>query len=406
MEVKFHDIGEGMSEGEILNYFVNVGDEVKVDQPLVEMQTDKMVAEIPSPTAGTIQEIYFKTGETIHVGTVIMKISSGKEAPIEEEKDEEDVLKKSSILQPGEKTVSVNRSQRILAAPYTRKIARENGVDIEQIKGTGPTNRVTDDDVYQFINKGSAVIEDDKTSKESHVERVTEDIEEETIPFTGIRRQIAKKMSHSLQTIPHVTHFEEVDLTNIMEWRKELKEMGENISVVAFFIKAVAIALKDYPVFNAKLDEENEVIRLSKAYNIGLATDTKAGLLVPVMHHVEKKSIREVHNEMKALTKKAQDGKLEARDMKNGTFTISNVGPLGGMAATPIINHPETGIISFHKTKKVPVVMENDEIAIRSMMNLSFSFDHRVADGVLSVNFINRFVALIEEPKNLLLELV
>lgn len=406
MEVKFHDIGEGMNEGEILNYFVKVGEEVTVDQPLVEMQTDKMVAEIPSPTAGKIQEIYFETGETIHVGTVIMKIANQQVETNEVERKQAAVKEESSALPANTKTTPTQRKQRILAAPYTRKIARENGIDIEKVKGSGPAQRVTDDDVYLFINKDPSVFQEENPSKKVHVENAREEVQEDMIPFTGIRKQIAKKMSHSLQTIPHVTHFEEVDLTNLMELRKELKVMGDNISIVAFFIKAVAIALKDYRVFNAKLDEENEVIRLSKEYNIGLATDTKAGLMVPVLHHIERKSLRDIHNEMKALTKKAQDGKLTAQDMKNGTFTISNVGPLGGVAATPIINHPETGIISFHKTKKTPVVMENDEIVIRSIMNLSFSFDHRVADGALSVAFTNRFVALIEEPKKLLLELV
>ena len=405
MEVKFHDIGEGMSEGEILNYFVKVGEMVSVDQPLVEMQTDKMVAEIPSPAAGKIEEIYYETGETINVGTVIMKIADGQEST-SDEVGKKTAQEEMQALQNGEKPTFVHRTQRILATPYTRKIARDNGIDIEKVKGTGPAHRVMDNDIYMLIKKESSVLNEEQASTEINAVERRKHIKEDTIPFTGIRKIIANKMSHSLQTIPHVTHFEEVDLTNLMELRKELKEMGENISIVAFFIKAVVIALKDYRVFNAKLDEENEVIHLTKEYNIGIATDTKAGLIVPVLHHVDRKSLRDIHLEMKALTKKAQDGKLAAQNMKNGTFTISNVGPLGGVGATPIINHPETGIISFHKTKKMPVVMENDEIAIRQVMNLSFSFDHRVADGALSVAFTNRFVALIEEPKKLLLELV
>lgn len=406
MEVKFHDIGEGMNEGEILNYFVKVGETVTVDQPLVEMQTDKMVAEIPSPIAGRVQEIYFETGETIEVGTVIMQIANEAEQPRDEKKKQETVQEEAMVVESVEKSALLYRTQRILATPYTRKIARDNGIDIEKIKGTGPAFRVTDDDVYQVINKGVAPRKQEKITKKMEVAETAQPAPEDSIPFTGIRRQIAKKMSYSLQTIPHVTHFDEVDLTHLMEFRKELKEIGESISIVAFFIKAIVIALKDYPVFNAKLDEDNEVIRLAKEYNIGLATDTKAGLMVPVLHQAESKPLREINKQMKELTGKAQNGRLTAQDMKNGTFTISNVGPLGGIGATPIINHPETGIISFHKTKKTAVVMEDNEIAVRHMMNLSFSFDHRVADGALAVAFTNRFAELIEEPKKLLLELI
>lgn len=404
MEVKFHDIGEGMNEGEILTYFVEVGEKVTVDQPLVELQTDKMVAEIPAPTAGTIKAIHFESGETVTVGTVIMEIDNGKENTVHEAAGK---MEKETIPQTTEqKTSPKSRYKRILAAPYTRKIARDQGIDIEEVQGTGPAGRVTEEDISQFVNKSSSETTEVDNGVMIHAATSQEEQPAETIPFKGVRKQIAKKMSHSLQTIPHVTHFEEVDLTNVLTLRSELKQAGENISVVAFFLKAIAITLKEYPIFNAQLDEENEVIRLAKDYNIGLATDTEAGLMVPVLPQVNKKSLRNIHTEMKALTKKAQDGKLTATDMKNGTFTISNVGPLGGTGATPIINHPQTGIMALHKTKKVPVVMEDEEIAIRSMMNLSLSFDHRVADGAMAVAFTNRFVELIEEPKKLLLELV
>ncbi|HLR69257.1 dihydrolipoamide acetyltransferase family protein [Virgibacillus alimentarius] len=407
MEVKFHDIGEGMNEGEILTFFVKVGDEVTVDQPLVEMQTDKMVAEIPSPTAGTVKAIHFNTGEVVTVGTPIMEIDNGEENSPPEKAEEPKKQEKQSAPQPvEEKTSTKKKHNRVLAAPYTRKIARDKGVDIEEIQGTGPAGRVTEEDVYQFVNGSAGKAGVQEAAAASVPAANQKEQASDTIPFKGIRKQIAKNMSYSLQTIPHVTHFEEADLTNLLELRKELKESGDNISVVAFFLKALAISLKEHPIFNARLDEENEVIHLLKQYNFGLATDTEAGLLVPVLPNVDQKSLREIHTEMKDLTKKAQEGKLSAQEMANGTFTISNVGPLGGMGATPIINHPQTSILAFHKTKKVPVVMDDDEIAIRSMMNMSLSFDHRVADGAASVRFTNRFVELLEEPKKLLLELV
>ncbi|WP_188456931.1 dihydrolipoamide acetyltransferase family protein [Virgibacillus oceani] len=400
VQVKFSDIGEGMNEGEIIHYFVQVGDEVEADQPLVEMQTDKMVAEIPAPSAGTIKAIHFNTGEVVTVGTVLIEIETGQENHASVETNlQTQTHENSEVMFQTPKQFS-----RILAAPYTRKIARELNIDIEQLTGTGPAGRVTDEDVRRYA-EGPAVAANDEVSPQMDI-RGNKLPRDETIPFKGIRKQIAVKMSHSLSTIPHVTHFDQADLTNVLEFRSELKESGENISVAAFFVKAIVITLKEHKIFNAQLDEKNEVIRLLKSYNIGIATNTNDGLMVPVLHNADRKSLRTINAEMITLTQKAQKGQLSPENIKNGTFTVNNVGPLGGIAATPIINHPETGIITFHKTKKMPVVMANDEIAVRSIMTISFSFDHRVADGAQSIAFINRFVDLIENPKKLLLELV
>lgn len=413
MEVKFHDIGEGMTEGEIVQFFVEVGQKVGVDEPLLEVQTDKMVAEIPSPVAGTVSAIHVKEGSTVTVGETILEINSGKNRAktevVEETKPNEEVAQPTKQV-----TNSLPKRYRgVLAAPYTRKLARELGVNIENVKGTGKAGRVTEEDVYRFAKEGvevasstQATVEESapQTKVEAPVETKNE-IESDTIPFKGLRKQIAKNLTYSVQTIPHVTHFDEVDMTNLLAYRKQLKEVGENISVVVFFLKALTIALRDFPVFNAELDEEAEVIRLHKTYNIGLATDTDNGLLVPVLHNVENKTMSALQNEMKSLTEKAQSGKLSLAEMQGGTFTISNVGPLGGMAATPIINHPQTSIMAFHKTKKVPVVMKDNEIAIRSMMNISFSFDHRIADGADAVRFTNRFIELLESPNKLFLHL-
>lgn len=412
VEVKFHDIGEGMTEGEVVNYFVKVGDTVKVDQPLVEMQTDKMVAEIPSPTSGTVKKINVDVGSTITIGSVLLEIDDGKNGIVSSPSSEQEVS--AAVLIP-EKKEKKNVApevktppKRIIAAPHTRRIARENDVDIEQVIGTGSAGRVTDEDIFRFVREREGKAE---AKVEITVEPTVKEVEgsnlssDDTIPYTGIRKQIAMKMTESLSTIPHVTHFDEADLTNLLEFRKELKESGENISVVAFFLKALVLTLKEFPVFNARLDEANQVIRLLKEYHIGLATNTDKGLLVPVLRDADKKSLKELHDEMKALTKKAQEQKLAVSEMKDGTFTISNVGPLGGTAATPIINHPQTSIIAFHKTKRKPVVMENDDIVIRSIMTMSLSFDHRIIDGADSVMFTNRFIELIEQPKKLLLYL-
>ncbi|MFP7174845.1 dihydrolipoamide acetyltransferase family protein [Priestia filamentosa] len=419
VEVKLHDIGEGMTEGEIIHYFVKAGDTVTVDQPLLEVQTDKMVAELPSPASGKVKSIIIDTGDTVEVGTtlLVLETEEGKAAESKGEKllSEPSSEKVEELPTTLNQTVPVTQETErrfIIAAPYTRKVARKFGVDINEVTGTGKSGRITVEDVHNFVkerDEGSSLEERQETSSKVSEEDVelkhhikdqgTQKEVKETMPFRGRRKQIAKKMTKSLYTIPHVTHFEEADLTELLAYRNDLKEMNMNISVAAFFIKAIAVALKKFPVFNAKLDEENEVIYLEKEYNIGIATDTEEGLIVPVIHHADRLSVSQIHEKLKELTRKAQEGKLTMDDMRGGTFTVSNVGPLGSIGATPIINHPETGLIAFHKTKKMPVVNENDEIVIRSMMTMSMAFDHRVADGATAVAFTNRFKYLIENPK-------
>ncbi|MED3551964.1 dihydrolipoamide acetyltransferase family protein [Cytobacillus praedii] len=404
MEVKLHDIGEGMTEAEITCFLVKPGDFVQADDPLLEVQTDKMTAEIPSPMAGIIQEFKVKPGQTVPVGTTLVLLNNidGAVDRISQKKSS-----KTAIIEkvPHDINDKNTPSKRILASPYTRKIAREKGINIEEVEGTGPSGRITDEDIFKLIS----VLQDTAIAPEinSAVTPTKTSYEKNTIPFRGRRKQIAKKMVRSMYTIPHCTHFEEVDVTSILQFCSELKKHNQNISMTAFFLKALSICLKEYPIFNAVLDEENEEIQLLDEHHIGIAVDMEEGLMVPVVKNVEKKSIRAIHSEMKQLTEKTLENKLALKDISDGTFTISNVGPLGGsFGATPIIQHPEVALVSFHKTKKMPVVTEDDQIIIRSIMNLSMSFDHRVADGATAVRFTNRFAALIQDPKMLLLEMV
>ena len=398
LEVKLHDIGEGMTEGEIVNYLVKVGDRVSTDQPLVEVLTDKMTAELPSPCAGTIRKIIVKPGETVQVGTSLIYIEADKEHQI----ISETITSINPVAATMDKGIEriTNPFKRVLAAPYTRKIARDNNIDIAEVPAADPSGRVTEEDVHQFIKKSREVDELDE-----QLVKIKEETPDE-IPFRGIRKEIAKKMMKSLFTIPHVTHFDEVNMTNLFKIREEMKKTGEAVSVPAFFIKALTISLKEFPIFNAELDEENDRILLKKNYHIGFATETKNGLLVPVIHDADKKSIKEIHHELIELSGKALAGKLSLAEMQNSTFSMSNVGPLGSTGATPIINYPETALIAFHKTKKRPIVNDRDEIVIGHVMTLSMSFDHRVADGSTAVSFTNRFINLIEHPYQLLLEMV
>ncbi|HAQ08473.1 MAG TPA: dihydrolipoyllysine acetyltransferase, partial [Bacillus bacterium] len=402
VEVKLHDIGEGMTEADINCYLVKAGDIVKADDPLVEVQTDKMTAEIPAPRSGIVKQILLNPGETVKVGTTLLIIedvdhqSNGdaaigqqgfnvapvyvQEEPARKLNDGHGLLDRSV-----ERYVSGNEfkgARRILASPYTRKIARENNVNLIEITGSGPAGRITDEDVLSFIKSRDSEApnvsecgSDWKAAKgseqgsEGEVLNLSElgfenpairkealkdsyGTEAGSIPFRGRRKQIAKKMVQSLYTIPHCTHFEEIDVSQLISFRKEIKTSGNSISATAFFIKALSIGLKEFPVFNAKLDEENERIQLLKEHHIGMAVDTPDGLIVPVIRNVEQKNLKQIHEEMKRLTQMALDDKLRIKDIAGGTFTISNVGPLGGsIGATPIIQHPQTALVSFHKTK-------------------------------------------------------
>ncbi|CEG27349.1 dihydrolipoamide acetyltransferase family protein [Bacillus sp. B-jedd] len=411
MEVKLHDIGEGMAEASINCLLVKPGDFVKADDPLVEVQTDKMTAEIPSPTSGVVKEFLVAPGDTVPVGTPLLILDSDKKVETEG-KTKETAFASGS----GQGTVAVMQKAeplkpffpRILASPYTRKIARDFSVNIEQITGTGPAGRIVDDDVYHFIEQ-SKTKANNLSQREPTLQTAPPPTgkQEKTVPFRGRRKQIAKNLLYSIQTIPHCTHFEEIDVTDLIEFRKELKAAGKNISASAFFIKALSVCLKEFPIFNAVLDEQEEEIRLLEGHHIGTAVDTEDGLIVPVIKSVDKKSLPQINQEMKALTEKALNQELAISDIQGGTFTVSNVGPLGGsIGATPIIQHPQVALVSFHKTKRMPVVNEKDEIEIRSIMNISMSFDHRVADGATAVKFTNLFADYIKNPKMLLLELV
>ena len=405
LEVKLHDIGEGMTEGEVIHYLVKVGDSVMTDQPLVEVQTDKMVAELTSPCSGIVKEIRIEVGETVRVGTSLLYIEKNEAVLIEQKSHVEtkQIAKEKAIqtIKIAEKSSSIP-IKRVLAAPYTRKIARDNNINIEDVQATDPSGRITEEDVFRFIKGKQSGMEPVNNTKQAEVDQQIPD----EIPFRGIRKKIAEKMMKSLFTIPHVTHFDEVNMTNLFKMREQLKAAGESVSVSAFLIKALVISLKDFPIFNAELDEENSRILLKKNYHIGIATNTESGLLVPVIHDVDKKSIKEISKDVKELTAKAIAGKLQPFDMQNSTFTVSNVGPLGSTGATPIINYPETALIAFHKTKKQPIVNAHDEIVIGHIMTLSMAFDHRVADGATAIAFTNRFASLIEQPHKLMMEMI
>jgi len=405
---EFHlpDIGEGVAEGEVVKWLVKEGAEVEENQPLVEIMTDKVNVEIPSPKKGTVLRLKAKEGEVVKVGQTLLVIGEKGEqtvtttsTPLAAEAPMS-APAKAQVVTSAPLTSVPKRSQEILATPATRKLARDLGVDLSLLQGTGPGGRITDEDVQRF--KNSAV-----RSVTVAVPTLGKAGSEERIPMRGIRRKIAERMVKSKHTAAHVTHVDEVDMTEIVQLREKSKESAEKrgvkLTYLPFIIKALIPALKQYPYANATLDDESEEIILKKYYNIGLATNTEQGLIVPVVKDADHKSITQLADEIARLSEKARAGELTLDEIQGSTFTITNVGSIGGVFATPIINYPEVAILGVHKITKRPVVRDN-QIVIRDMTYLSLSFDHRVLDGALAAEFMNVIKQYLEDPKLLLLE--
>ncbi len=426
-EFKFPDIGEGLTEGEIVRWLVKEGDEIKEGQPLVEVETDKALAEIPSPRTGVILKILAKEKEIVKVGQVIVVFGEKgeriekKEEKKEEKPREEEPLKETgprpSVGVVGELEEAPEEapakapapakpalvSEHAIATPAVRGLARELGVEIEKVKGTGAGGRVLEKDVRQAAEeKGKPRAEEVKKVKKydlyGYVER---------IPLRGVRRSIAKAMVKSKYTAPHVTAMDEADVTGLWAIREKEKKAAEKkgikLTLMPFLIKAAIAGLKEHPYLNATLDDENEEIILKKYYNIGMATDTPEGLMVPVLKNADGKPILQLAEEMFKLSEKARNRTVDLADLKGGTFTITNYGAIRGIFGTPIINHPEVAILGVGRVRETPVVKEG-KIEIRKMLALSLSFDHRVVDGAVAARFLNTVIEHLEDPDLILLE--
>jgi pyruvate dehydrogenase E2 component (dihydrolipoamide acetyltransferase) len=413
-EFRLPDVGEGVAEGEVVKWLVKEGDEVKENQPLVEIMTDKVNVEIPSPKKGTIQRLMAKEGEVVKVGQVLLAITEkGEQPPVSTPAGPSTATKPTAPtrakiptppakieVRPTTAPPAALKSQEILATPATRKLARDLGVDLSLVQGTGRGGRITDEDVQRVKQLGKAVAAVTVTvSGPGGVE--------ERVPLRGIRRKVAEHMIKSKNTTAQVTHVDEVDMTQIVHLRERAKasaeKRGVKLTYLPFIIRALIPALKQYPYLNASLDDEKAEIVLKKYYNIGIATDTEQGLVVPVIKDAEHKSITQLAAEIAALSEKARAGQLALNEIQGSTFTITNVGGIGGVFATPIINYPEVAILGVHKITKRPVVKDN-QIAIRDMTYLSLSFDHRVLDGAMAAQFVNAIKQYLEDPKLLLLE--
>ncbi|ASS98072.1 MULTISPECIES: dihydrolipoamide acetyltransferase family protein [Geobacillus] len=428
-EFKLPDIGEGLHEAEIIRWLIREGDVVKADQPIAEIQTDKAMVEMTTPVAGKVVALAGPEGATVKVGEPLIVVET--EAAVTSEAASTDHLAQepASAVHIEAPRPAAGR-KRAIAAPSVRKRARELGVPIDEVEGTGEGGRVTLADLERYVREreaavavaeqrersgaavlpvGGAAIEQkaDKAAWTSIASMELVVPEEERIPLRGLRKKIAEKMVKSAYTAPHVTGMDEVDVTKLVEIRKnlasELAKEQIKLTYLPFIIKAVTRALKQYPMFNASLDEETNEIVLKKRYHIGIATATKAGLVVPVIRDADQKSIRELAVEIAELSEKAHRQALRLDELQGSTFTITSTGAGGGWFATPIINYPEVAIFGAHAIKRRPVVV-GDEIVIRDMMGMSLTFDHRIIDGEPAGRFMRTVAYYLEHPEVLLLD--
>ncbi|MDA4116006.1 MAG: 2-oxo acid dehydrogenase subunit E2 [Thaumarchaeota archaeon] len=402
-QLKLPDIGEGIAEGEILKWMVKEGDKVSEEQPLVEVMTDKVNVQIPSPRTGTVTRILAKEGESVKVGQVILEIDSGAdEQPVGSTQASSASTPSTVASQPSQGQPAA-AAEGVLATPATRKLAREMGVDVTKVRGSGSMGRISDEDVKKAAGQGRT------TMAAATPTRPAGKPNEERVPVRGLRKIVAERMTKSIHTTAQVTHVDEADMTELVLLREAFKgsaeKRGVKLTFLPLMMKAVVPALKEFPYVNASLDEEAGEIVLKKSYNIGIATDTESGLVVPVVKDADKKDVFEIAAEIQQLAAKARSGQLTLDDVHGSTFTITNQGSVGGLFATPIINYPEAAILGTHKISKRPVVREG-KIEVRDVMYLSLSFDHRILDGAYAARFVNRVISVIQDPKLLLAEIL
>ncbi len=425
-EFKLPDIGEGIHEGEIVKWFVKAGDTVKEDDILLEVQNDKAVVEIPAPVDGTVKEVKVSEGTVAVVGDVLITFDIEGDAPAGEEEaapeqpkaEEKTEDVKEDVKEDGPREVQLHKSERVIAMPSIRKYAREKGVDIREVKGSGDNGRVLKEDIDAFAN-GEAPTAEATTEKTESVapaaaakteikpyESATPELETRE-KIRGIRKAISKAMVNSKHTAPHVTLMDEVDVTKLVALRKEFKQVaadqGVKLTYLPFVVKALTAAAKAYPAINASIDDVNEEIVYKNYYNIGIAADTDNGLVVPVVKEADRKSIYALATNINELAGKAREGKLAGDDMKGGSITITNIGSAGGQWFTPVINHPEVAILGIGRIAEKAVVKDG-EIVAAPVLALSFSFDHRLIDGATAQNALNMVKRLLQDPALLMME--
>jgi 2-oxoglutarate dehydrogenase complex dihydrolipoamide succinyltransferase (E2) component len=416
-------LGESVVEGTIVKWLKNEGDQVKADEPLVEVMTDKINVELPSPHNGVMKKHLVPPDTTVEIGTEIAVLEiegkgvESKAFQVKPETGEEKVPAEQEARAPAEEFVGtaahhermgihVNKEdieagiKAVKSSPVVRQLAREHFIDLRLVRGTGTGGRVSKEDVLKYIEARHEV---DKRIPEFAWPSAEP---EEIIPISGVRKVIAEHMTKSAFSIPHVTTFDECDMSKLVEWRKKYVDTfqqihGVRITYMPFFVKAIIYAAKDYPWINATFEDDK--IHVKKYFNIGMAVARENSLIVPVVKHCEQKSLLQIAQEMRDLGEKANADKLSLDEISGGTFTITNAGLFGATASTPIIVHPQIAILGVHLIQEKPVV-RNGQIVIRPILNFGLSFDHRIVDGAYAVQFLRRMVTYLEDPESWLLE--
>lgn len=416
-EVKLPELGEGVTEGELVNWLVKVGDTLKPDQPVAEVMTDKATVEVPTPIGGTVKELKFKVGDTIPVESVIVVLDGASTAkatptPAAEKKaatPPQPPAGASAHPETMHAAVAQNAGyfppvadSRVLATPSTRRLAREAGVDINQVQGSGLAGRVTREDVLGQVGGGGL---------ETYTQTpVSSGASEERIPLRGIRKKIAENLQMAKRIIPHFTLMDEADVTALVQMRESVKAYGEQhqtkITYLPFIMKALIATCREFPMFNASIDDTAGEIVYKKYFNLGFAADTPNGLVVPVVKNADQKSIVQISKEILDLSKRARDGKLKPEEMKGATITITNIGSVGGTYATPIINHPEVAILGMYKITDKLVLNKDGSVGSLKSMNFTITADHRLIDGAVAANFLKKFTEKLSNPGVLLVEMM
>lgn len=421
-EYRFPELGEGLHEGEIIKMHIKPGDKVTDDDIIMEVQNDKAVVEVPCPVNGTVLEVLAKDGQVCHMGEVVAIIDAEGDipehaAPAEESKEEPAAAPAAEAPKaeaPRAEGTAAAPNHEVLATPSVRKLARELGVNIGEVPPTGKNGKITREDVEAFANGGVPASKAEAPQVAAEVKAAPaasaatgREAEEERVPFKGIRKAISNAMVKSAYTAPHVTIMDEVDVTELVAFRTRLKPMmekkGTKVTYLPFIVKALVAACRQFPAMNAMIDEANNEIVYKKFYNIGIATDTDNGLIVPVIHDADRRSIWMIADSIKDLAIRGREGKLGPNELKGSTITITNIGSAGGMFFTPIINFPEVAILGTGRITEKPVV-KNGEIVAAPVMALSLSFDHRLIDGATAQNFMNYIKQLLANPELLVME--
>jgi pyruvate/2-oxoglutarate dehydrogenase complex dihydrolipoamide acyltransferase (E2) component len=398
------DLGEGLTEAEIDRWLVKEGDTIAEDAPLVEVITDKATAEIPSPFSGVVSRIHVQEGDIVPVGSVLVTIGDSADAAAPPPPPPPAAgAGRASVAVEGSRAVDTSQaadddaSSAVKAMPPVRKLAREMGVDLRGINGSGPDGRILREDVESAA--GGVAVAEGQAGRDPKVRGKREKLR-------GVRRTIAERMTAAHTLVPAVTHVEECDVTELEATRRIANERTPDLprlTPLPFVVKAVATALKEHPSLNASLDDEAGQIVFHDRCDIGIAVDTPAGLVVPVVRDADQKGLRQIASEIDSLAKGAREQSLGAADLRDATFTVTSPGKFGGLMATPIVMHPQSAILGVHKASERPVVRDG-QIVIRTMLNLSITFDHRILDGMTASKFVLEVAGLLEHPGVLMLE--